>query len=115
MPGEIKLPTFERDSTFRDLLEPAMKIAQARDHEAAKAFMAAYRTYLIDEWDRTPEDADEVIRVNVGYYAGYYGDETQRAVLEVFGAAHPVFGTTRPTLEEAFDAGFLDAIENRGS
>lgn len=101
-----ELPTFTREATFRDLLDPAMKIAQERDHEAAKAFVEAYRSYLIKEWGRTPEDADNVIQVNLGYYAGYYDNATRIAVQEVFGATHPVFGRAIPTYEEDFDAGF---------
>lgn len=101
----MDIPTFTRDATFAALLDPAMQIAQARDHEAAEAFIEAYTTYLIDMWDHTPESAHETIQINLGYYAGYYDHATRVAVQEVFGAVHPVFGAVNPTPEQAFDAG----------
>lgn len=101
------IPEFTREATFEDLLRPAMDIAQRGDHEEAAEYVNLYVDYLILDWDRTPDEAQEIVLNNVGYFAGYFGQETRRAVREVFGASHPIIGDREDmTAEELFDAGF---------
>jgi hypothetical protein len=52
------------------------------------------------------EAAERLERVNLGYFTGYYDTATAQRVLALFKAAHPIFGTTAPTPEEAFAAGY---------
>ena len=42
---------------------------------------------------------------NLGYFAGYYSEETRREIERKFGAIHPVFGSATPTPKEAFELG----------
>lgn len=86
------IPEFTRDATIRDLLDPAMDIARRGDRREAAEFFRRYTAFLIDEFGKTEEEAQRDVLTNLGYYAGYYERETQRAVLEMFGAAHPIFG-----------------------
>ena len=55
------------------------------------------------------EEALEVQRSNLGYYAGYYDAETRARVERLFRCAHPFFGAIaekgQPTAEEAFRLG----------
>lgn len=57
----------------------------------------------------TREEAERIERSNFGYYAGYYGNETQVRVERLFKCSHPIFGATTPGKsvlpEEAFNAG----------
>ena len=53
----------------------------------------------------TREEAQTVVLGNLGYFAGYYDSETMARVNRLFGAAHPIFGATTPTPEEAFTLG----------
>ncbi len=62
--------------------------------EEAQRFMAAYRA-------ENPLHA----AANVGYLAGYCSDETAQRIYDWFEVAHPVFGTYRPTPDEALAAG----------
>lgn len=55
----------------------------------------------------TPESHREMQMHNVGYFAGYYDNETRVRVQEWLGAAHPVFGSATPTPEEAFRQGHV--------
>lgn len=62
-----------------------------------------------DGLDRTRAEILE--RKNLGYFAGYYDNETRARVERLFRCAHPIFGPIAlvgaPTSEEAFIAGLL--------
>lgn len=42
---------------------------------------------------KTREEAEQIERSNLGYYAGYHLDETRERVERLFRCAHPVFGS----------------------
>ena len=68
-----------------------------------------------------PEEAQEFMRLyraeneyadqNIGYLTGYCGPEEMRRLQELFGVAHPVFGRSVPTPEEALAAGKQAALD----
>ena len=74
----------------------------------------------IDKCD-TPEEAQEFMRLyrieneyadqNIGYLSGYYGMDDMQRIQEWFGVAHPIFGTSVPSPEEAFAAGKEAALK----
>jgi len=74
----------------------------------------------IDKCD-TPEEAQEFMRLyraenehadeNIGYISGYYDPENMRRIQEWFCVAHPIFGKSVPTPEEAFEAGKREATK----
>lgn len=101
------IPEFTSETTYRDLLDPAMDIATRRDLDEAAEYVRQYTIHLMRDHSADEERATHVIRTNLGYYAGYYDRETQDAVYEVFGAPHPFFGTQTPTAEQAFNIGQL--------
>lgn len=41
-------------------------------------------------------EAERTERSNLGYYAGYYDEETRQRVERLFRCAHPVFGKVTP-------------------
>ena len=61
--------------------------------EEAQEFMRLYRA--------ENKYADE----NIGYLTGYCGPVEMRRLQELFGVAHPIFGNSAPSPEEAFAAG----------
>lgn len=71
----------------------------------------------------SPEEAREFMRVysantihayqNVGYVSGYYDLATMARIQEWCQAAHPIFGGTIPTAEEAFEMGKRMIAEER--
>lgn len=77
--------------TIGDLMDKG--IDRCDTPEEAQAFMRIYRA--------ENEFADE----NIGYLSGYYGHNNMRRIQEWFGVAHPIFGNTVPTPDEAFNAG----------
>lgn len=54
-------------------------------------------------------EAERIERTNLGYMAGYYGNETRGRVERLFRCTHPVFGPIAergsPTAEGAFQMG----------
>lgn len=48
---------------------------------------------------------------NVGYFAGYYDRETADRIYDAFETAHPIFGRTHPSPDEAFKLGTSMATE----
>lgn len=106
MSDEITIPEFGGEMTFKAILAPAMEIAKQGDTEAAQRYIEAYDQHLAEiQPDLDAEGRRSIIMSNLGYYAGYYDDEMRTAVEEVFGAIHPIFGTMRPTPEQAFAMG----------
>ena len=58
---------------------------------------------------KTRAEAETIECQNLGYFAGYYDNETRERVERLFRCAHPIFGKIAergaPTAEEAFKAG----------
>lgn len=57
------------------------------------------------------EEAIETLRDNLGYFAGYFGNEVRARVERLYRCAHPVFGpiatTKPPSADEALKLGML--------
>lgn len=97
--------------TMGDKYRPAMEMTEPEE-------VAAYFELLVEhnmrfpndgESPKTREQAEAMERSNLGYFAGYYSNETRAQVERVFNAAHPIFGAIEdrppPTAEEAFEIG----------
>lgn len=57
----------------------------------------------------------EMQRSNVGYFAGYYGDETRQRVAEWLGADHPIFGNSKSMTTEALAASLRAASRSKAA
>ena len=90
--------------TIGEKYGPAMEIT---DQTEVDAYFEACVEHCM-RFDRSREEAEEIERANLGYYAGYRDFETRQRVERLFNAVHPVFGSVangEPTAEEAFAAG----------
>jgi len=76
-----------------------------KTREEADAWMRAEIARYLYEFGVPAKEAKQVILGNIGYMAGYFGNETRDRIYRLFGAEHPIFGTKHPTPEEAFQAG----------
>lgn len=47
---------------------------------------------VADKFGKTPLEHKEQQLSNVGYFAGYYDEETRKRVSKWLGAEHPIFG-----------------------
>lgn len=91
--------------TIGEAYGPAMEITE--QGEADEYFELLVRRSVKFE-RQTWRKAEEIIRSNLGYYAGYYDSETRARVEKLFNCVHPFFGPIskgEPTAEEAFELG----------
>lgn len=97
------LPT---EITIGSKYDPAMKL-QTQAEADAYFELCVQHTLSFGRVDRV--GAEKIERSNLGYYAGYYDNETRKRVERLFHCAHPVFGAIAekgvPTPEEAFRMG----------
>jgi hypothetical protein len=81
---------FPDDITIGEKYDPAMEITHKE--EASKYLEKCVEHTM--RFGKTREEAMEIELSNIGYYAGYYNQETANRVKELFGAVHPIFGDT---------------------
>lgn len=83
------------------------------DQADADQYFRDYAKFIQAALDAEPRGDDmtavQIAKVNLGYYAGYYSNETRERVERLFRCSHPVFGSIAakgpPTSEEAFEVG----------
>lgn len=88
--------------TLGDCYHPAMK---CQTQEEADAWFEALVERDIRVHGLSREKAEAQERSNIGYFSGYYDNETAQRVFRLFRCAHPIFGTARPTADEALNMG----------
>jgi hypothetical protein len=93
-----------KDITAGEKYGPAMKITDQAEADAYFEQCVKHNMSL----GQSREEAEDVNRQNLGYWAGYYDDATRRRVERLFLCKHPIFGAIadgKPTPEEAFNMG----------
>lgn len=96
--------------TYGECLSPAMEITDKAD---AIQYLRGYINFTQNHLDNHPNSdgktAEQICKTNLGYYAGYYNDETRQRVEELFECSHPIFGSIEdngsPSAIEAFNKG----------
>lgn len=106
--------------TYGEALGPAMKIT---DPEDAKQYLKEYVAYqeimLIKEPRNDGMTAEQMCKINLGYYAGYYDNETRARVERLFNCSHPIFGSIetngQPSTEKALSKGQQMAADSKNN
>lgn len=96
----------------KDLLGIAIKIT---DPVEAKQYLRDYTKWIQDAIDKDPErkgdNAEQIAKSNIGYFAGYYDNKVRERVEELYSCSHPVFGPIKergaPGPEMAFEMGLM--------
>ncbi|PLS87307.1 MAG: hypothetical protein CYG60_02555 [Actinobacteria bacterium] len=83
-----KIRRAEKPLTNGETLEAAMS---ARDEEEAQAMLAALEAYQQKHHGCNAVEAYDLVRKNIGYYAGYYDQETRKRAYGLYGTSHPIF------------------------
>jgi len=87
--------------------EDAMEITT--QEEADKFFKELVKEVMSENPGVSEEEVIQIQKSNLGYFAGYYSNETRERVERLFKCAHPYFGAIAekgpPTPEEAFEMG----------
>lgn len=77
-----------------------------KKQEDADRYFKALVASAQRKWGKTLEQATADEKANLGYYAGYYDQETNIRVQRLYNCQHPVFGKrTNVSHAEAFKAG----------
>ena len=99
------MKTFPKNVTLGELYDPAMKVkTQEEANECLKSIV--YHTMIISTPKiKTRQETIDMVKQNIGYWAGYFDEETQDRVYKLYKTQHPVFGLIRPTAEQAFQKG----------
>lgn len=99
----------KKDLTYGDCLDPAMKITEQEDADQyLKDYIAYIQTHLDKEKGPHKNTAEEIAKINLGYYAGYGSNDLCKRVEKLFRCSHPIFGKAEegiPTAKEAFELG----------
>lgn len=103
--------------TIGEAYGPAMKITDQA--EANKYFEFLVADCMKVRPQLTREEAESIQRTNLGYYAGYYDEETRARVEALYSCQHPYFGKVAekgsPTAAEALQVGIdLAAKQQQG-
>ena len=97
---------FAANATIGEVYGPGMEIT---DPEEASEYFEAVVKHTMEVKPCFRSEAEEIVKSNLGYYAGYYSNETRKRVEKLFNCAHPIFGSISshgtPTPEEAFQMG----------
>jgi hypothetical protein len=105
--------------TIGESLKPAMLIT---DKDDAKQYFDDYVKYTMSHMndekikllemkgninvdDMLKSMAEEICKKNLGYFCGYYDNETMVRVYKLFECNHPIFGNNIPSAKEAFERG----------
>lgn len=99
--------------TIQDKYGPAMEI---KDQQLANEYLAVCVEHTMRQRNGlTLKEAMSIEKQNLGYFAGYYADETRERVERLFKTEHPVFGpiaTARElTPEQVFEMGHQMGME----
>lgn len=92
--------------TIGEIFDTALDLAKNDTYEAG-VFYNAYIDYVRDANGSTREEAEKIVKSNLGYFAGYYDSKTCDLIYKVYCTEHPVFGK-KPfgiSPEDAFNAG----------
>lgn len=75
--------------TINEWYGPAMHIVEEAQ---AREYFETIVTARMKRFNQSREEAEKVERINLGYFAGYYSNETRARVERLFQCQHPFFG-----------------------
>lgn len=95
----------DKSYTIGETYKPAMEMT---DPDEAAAYFEELVRWSMQAGKVDRPRAEVIQRANLGYFAGYYDNDTRLRVERLFKCSHPVFGTAvdgAPTAQEAFEMG----------
>lgn len=78
------------DPTYGEQFESALKCETLAE---AEYWMEREVKRYVESYGQTPTEAMRVIKINLGYMAGYYSTATAEKIERMFNAPHPIFGS----------------------
>lgn len=77
--------------TIGEVFDLALKLAKENPDEAQEWFVE-YGGYIAHENNCDLEKATNIAKSNLGYFAGYYDQETCDIIYKTYQCSHPIFG-----------------------
>ena len=94
--------------TFGEIFNKALELAKENKNEA-QVYFTEYVQHILNVNDKvnTIEEAEQIAKHNLGYFAGYYNQEVCDIIYETYQCSHPIFGDKPFSVspEEAFQKG----------
>lgn len=78
----------KKNITIGEKYRPAMEIT---DPQQAAAYFEECVQHMMT-FGHNRQEAENIERANLGYFAGYFDDATRARVEKLFQCAHPIFG-----------------------
>ena len=108
-------PEGKKVLTYGECLRPACE--EIETVEDAAQYFRDYVRFIQDAIDeengtaggvnKNGNTAEEIAKINIGYFAGYYSNDTAARVNKLFDTTHPIFGSIlAKTPQQALKAGF---------
>lgn len=98
---------FPQHATLGDLYSPAMMITKQDEADCYFDRLVVHLMSLPPHHSR--QATETMVRVNLAYWAGYYGNDVRERVERLFYCSHPIFGAIvekgAPTNKEALELG----------
>ena len=95
--------------TMGEIFDLADSLAKEANKSKCEHFLIAYATSILDTNESVTnyEEALNIAKSNLGYFAGYFNSTTYERVNRTYGAIHPVFKTNPFDIapEEAYRMG----------
>lgn len=92
------------------VFDKALEIAETCDGDRCQNFLTAYANWIIEvNGHYNIEEATEIAKSNLGYFAGYYSSEVYETINKAYSAVHPVFG--RNPFEVSSEEAYSKALE----
>jgi len=84
----------KKDLTYGECLSPAMEI---KDLKEAQQYLKDYADWIQTDLDEkgSTDNAMDIAKHNLGYFAGYYSDEVRKRIETLFMCEHPLFGSIK--------------------
>ena len=99
--------------TFGEKYDPSMTVTDQAEADSLFEKLVEHSM----SFGNSKEKAEEIERRNLGYWAGYFDNETRERVERLFKCEHPIFGAIAkigpPTPLEAFELGKQWAAKER--
>lgn len=75
-----------------EIFGKALEVAKTGDKSRCQKFFTSYVEWIVAENACSIEEATNIARGNLGYFAGYYSGDVYTLINSAYGAVHPVFG-----------------------
>lgn len=100
--------------TAGEIFDIALNLAKT-DKQKAIQFFNAYVDWVRDTNGSSREEAEKIVKDNLGYFSGYYNKEVSDIIYSTYSCEHPIFGKNPFGIspEDAYRAGLKAGYKHK--